>query len=76
MPRYFFNIRSEAMEEIDMVGRACADDLAALGEALATAGRVVRKRLQAENFSPAGSIEVEDERHRVVLSLPLRAAAY
>jgi hypothetical protein len=29
-----------------------------------------------EGFCAAGSIEVEDERHRTVLSLPLRAAAY
>jgi hypothetical protein len=43
---------------------------------LSSASLVLQKRLRAEGLSSAGSIEVEDERHRPVLSLPIRAAAY
>ena len=76
MPRYFFNVCSEAYEETDLVGRRCANDVAALQEALNTASAIVQQRLAADAFCANGSIEVEDECHRPVLSLPLRAAAY
>ena len=76
MPRYFFNVCSDGFEEIDVVGRACPNDVAALQEALSTASAVLQRRLAADAFCASGSIEVEDERHRPVLSLPLRAAAY
>ena len=76
MPRYFFNVLSSEAEEIDVVGRHCANDVAALQEAMTAAGDVVRRRLAGGSFCPAGTIEVEDERHRPILSLPLRAAAY
>jgi hypothetical protein len=76
MPRYFFNVCGEGFEETDLVGKYCESDLAALGEALSFAGRVLRERLAADALSDTGSIEIEDERHRQVLSLPLRAAAY
>lgn len=76
MKRYFFNVCSREFEEIDLVGKRCPDDLAALQEALSTASEVLRKRLSNEAFCASGTIEVEDERHRPVLSLPLRAAAY
>jgi hypothetical protein len=76
MPRYYFNVLCESSEAIDVVGHACADDLEALGEAMRTASEVVQRRLPGEGFSPDGWIEVEDERHRPVLRLPLRAAAY
>jgi hypothetical protein len=76
MPRYFFNVRGDGCEETDLVGRVCADDVAALGEALGAASRVLRARLRADGLSDVGMIEIEDERHRQVMSLPLRAAAY
>lgn len=59
-----------------MVGETCSDDIAALNEAFRTASSVVRKRLLADELFSGGWIEVEDERHRPVLKLPLRAAAY
>jgi hypothetical protein len=37
---------------------------------------VLHKRLLADELSQSGWIEVEDERHRPVLRLPLRAASY
>jgi hypothetical protein len=76
MPRYFFNVCSDDAEEIDLVGKRCANDVAALQEALIKASNVVQKRLFAESFISTGSVVVEDETHRCVLSLPLRAAAY
>jgi hypothetical protein len=76
MPRYYFNVRGDAFEEVDLVGRHCSDEVAALSEALSSASLVLQKRLRSEGLSSAGSIEVEDERHRPVLSLPIRAAAY
>ena len=76
MPRYFFNFSSEGCEEVDIVGKSCANDVAALQEALHAASAIMRRRLDAETFRADGTIEVEDERHRTVLTLPLRAAAY
>ena len=76
MPRYFFNVRGNGFEETDLVGRTCADDVAALSEALGEAGRVLRDLLSQDALSDHGEIEIEDERHRTVLTLPLRAAAY
>lgn len=76
MPRYFFNVRCDGFEEEDLVGRTCSDDVAALAEALGEAGRILRQRLREEALSDRGSIEIEDERHRTILTLPLRAAAY
>jgi hypothetical protein len=76
MPRYYFNVRCDSFETTDMVGESCRDDVAALGEALKTASSVVRKRLLADELFAGGWIEVEDEKHRPVLKLPLRAAAY
>jgi hypothetical protein len=76
MPRYYFNVRGDAFEEVDVVGKVCRNEVAALGEALSSASSILQKRLQAEGLSIAGSIEVEDEQHRPVLSLPIRAAAY
>jgi hypothetical protein len=76
MPRYFFNVRGDGFEETDLLGKNCADDVAALGEALGAASRVLQARLRADGLTTAGMIEIEDERHRPVMSLPLRAAAY
>jgi hypothetical protein len=76
VPRYYFNVRGDAFEEEDVVGRLCPNEVAALSHALSSASLVLQKRLLAEGLSSAGSIEVEDEQHRPVLSLPIRAAAY
>ncbi|HEY0115814.1 MAG TPA: hypothetical protein VGB54_08840, partial [Allosphingosinicella sp.] len=64
------------LEETDLVGQVCPNDVAALQEALNAASRILRRRLEGGSFCPAGTIEVEDEQHRQVLTLPLRAAAY
>jgi hypothetical protein len=76
MPRYYFNVCCDASEVTDLVGEACADDVAALSEAMRAASAIVQNRLLADEISLRGWIEVEDERHRPVLRLPLRAAAY
>ena len=76
MPRYFFNVSGDGCEETDLVGKTCADDVAALAEALEAASRVLHRRLREDALSDRGAIEIEDERHRRILTLPLRAAAY
>jgi hypothetical protein len=76
MPRYYFNICCDDFEATDVVGESCADDLAALTQAMRTAGEVVRQQLMIDKLAAGGWIDVEDERHRPVLRLPLRAAAY
>jgi hypothetical protein len=76
MPRYYFNVCCDASEVTDLVGESCPNDVAALSQAMRTASAVVRNRLIADEISLGGWVEVEDERHRPVLRLPLRAAAY
>ena len=76
MPRYYFNVCCDTSEVTDLVGETCADDVAALSRAFQTASAVVRDRLIADEISLRGWVEVEDDRHRAVLRLPLRAAAY
>ena len=76
MPRYYFNVQCDSYETVDVVGQSCRDDLGALAEALRTASDVVRRRLTGSGFSADGWVEVEDEAHRSVLRLPLRAAGY
>ncbi len=76
VPRYYFNVACDGFETIDVVGEHCRDDVEALSGAFRVASAVVRKRLLANELAQGGSTEVEDERHRPVLSLPLRAAAY
>jgi hypothetical protein len=76
MPRYYFNVSCDGFEAEDVVGQCCANDVDALNGALRTASEVLKKRLLADEISQSGWIEVEDERHRPVLRLPLRAAAY
>jgi hypothetical protein len=76
MKRYFFNIRGEGYEETDLVGKQCASEVAALSEAMALASHVIQDRMAVLHVAHPGMIEVEDEQHRTVLTLPLRAAAY
>ncbi len=76
MPRYYFNVSCDGFESTDLVGETCPNDVAALSGALRVASAVLQKRLRAEELSNDGWVEVEDETHRPVLRLPLRAAAY
>lgn len=76
MPRYYFNVCCDTFETTDICGETCSDDVAALTEALRRASGIMRKQLRDGGLGPTGWIEVEDERHRSVLRLPLRAAAY
>lgn len=76
MPRYYFNVCCDGFEATDVVGESCRNDVEALGEAFRAASAVVQKQLLADKLYQDGWIEVEDERHRPVLKLPLRAAAY
>jgi tRNA A-37 threonylcarbamoyl transferase component Bud32 len=75
VPRYYFNFCSDEVETTDLVGEDCADDVAALKEALKAASHALKEQLFFNNVMD-GWIEVEDERHREVMRLPLRAAAY
>lgn len=76
MPRYYFNVAGDGFETTDLVGQCCPDDVAALQGALRAASAVLQKRLRADELTQGGWIEVEDERHRPVLRLPIRAASY
>jgi hypothetical protein len=76
VPRYYFNVSCGEYESTDVIGECCPNDVAALSGAMRVASAVLQKRLRAEELSDDGWIEVEDERHRPVLRLPLRAAAY
>jgi hypothetical protein len=76
VPRYYFNVSCGEYESTDVVGESCPNDVAALSGALRVASAVLQKRLRAEELSDDGWVEVEDEKHRPVLRLPLRAAAY
>ena len=58
-----------------MVGEHCPDDVAALKEALRAASELVQQQLLFNKVTDAW-IEVEDEDHREVMRLPIRAAAY
>jgi hypothetical protein len=76
VPRYYFNLSCDGCETTDLVGESCANDVAALSGAMRAASAVLQKRLLADEPTQSGWIEVEDEHHRAVLRLPLRAAAY
>lgn len=76
VPRYYFNLAGDGFEETDTVGLCCRNDVDALNGAMRAASAVLQKRLLADELSWNGWIEVEDERHRPVLRLPLRAASY
>ena len=75
VPRYYFNVCCDDFEETDLVGETCADDVAALKQALSAASHLIRDQLFRNRVSD-GFIEVEDEQHREVMRLPIRAAAY
>jgi hypothetical protein len=74
MPRFFFNIHCDAYAATDLVGEHCPDTPAARVEACRTARELVRETLALGKI-PDGWIEVEDEEHRPILMLPLKAVA-
>lgn len=75
VPRYYFNVCCDDFEETDLVGETCANDVEALKQALSAASTIIKDQL-FRNKVTDGFIEVEDETHREVLRLPIRAAAY
>ena len=75
MPRYYFNVRCDSFETTDLVGEDCSTLTAIRGEALRCASDLVLNDLLAGRVPHQGWIEVEDEEHRPVLTLPLSAAA-
>ena len=75
MPRYYFNVRCDGFETTDLVGEDCETPSAIRGEALRCASDLVLNDLLSGRVPHQGWIEVEDEEHRPVLTLPLSAAA-
>ena len=75
VPRYYFNFCSDDTETTDLVGEECLNDVEALKEAMRAAGDIMKQQLFFNRVMD-GWIEVEDEQHREVMRLPLRAAAY
>ena len=76
MPRYYFNVCCDGSETTDVIGEVCADDVEALACALRTAGGWLQRGAFTSHSVHDGWIEIEDERHRGVMKLPLMAAAY
>lgn len=76
MPRYYFNLRSDAEEVTDLVGETCRDEVAALALAFDKAGEFARKRVCGDGWIGDALIQVENEAARIILTLPVRAAVY
>lgn len=75
MATYYFNVRCDEFETTDLVGEEC-DSLSSIrGEALRAARELVLSDLLSGRVPHRGWIEVEDEEHRPVLTLPISAAA-
>ena len=75
MPVYYFNVHCDDFEETDLVGEVCRNHEAARAEALRTARELIQQQLLNGAPLRGGWVEVEDEEHRPVLMLPLRAAS-
>ena len=75
MPVYYFNVHCDSFEETDLVGELCPNHEAARAEAFRTARELIQQQLLAGAMLQGGWVEVEDEEHRPVLMLPLRAAS-
>jgi hypothetical protein len=76
MRRYFFNLHTEQAEATDLVGVMCRDDIAALSEAFRRACDAAQAQLSRLDAGLNGAIEVENDRHQVVMTVPIKAAAY
>lgn len=75
MPTFYFNVHCSNYEITDLVGEKCRNSTMARVEALRTAREIIQDALLSGSFPQDGWIEVEDEEHRPVLTLPLRQAA-
>jgi hypothetical protein len=74
MPRFFFSrVRPEG-SATDIVGEDVADGTLATERAREIARELVSSQLE-NGQAPSGWIEVEDEEHRPVFKLPLRAVS-
>jgi TusA-related sulfurtransferase len=76
MAIYYFNVIDGDHEEIDVVGKPCPDDVAALSEAFRVASDVLQRRLIYDSCTAGGVVEVESEDHRLLFSMPVSAATY
>jgi hypothetical protein len=76
VPRYYFNVCCDGSETTDMVGEVCANDVEALALGLRRAGDWLQRAAFTQHSIHDAFVEIEDERHREVMKLPLMAAAY
>jgi hypothetical protein len=74
MPRFFFSAVTPHGSATDLVGDECRDARQARERARQTAADLVHKQL-SDGTCPTGWVEVEDEQHRALFLLPLRAVA-
>lgn len=75
MPVFYFNIHCDAFEATDLIGEECRNQEEARAEALRAAREMIQEQLLSGSDLPGGWVEVEDEEHRPVMILPLKAAA-
>lgn len=76
MPTFYFNVRSDQFDATDMVGEFCPSEADARRQALHAARAIVQRELARGGLPSRGWIDVEDEQHRPVLTIPLREAAF
>ena len=74
MPRFFFSRVCPEHAITDIVGEDVADRAEAKRRAREIAMELASEQLEAGR-GPSGWVEVEDEAHRPVFMLPLRAVA-
>ena len=74
MPRFFFSRVCPEYSITDIVGEDVADRAEAKRRAREIAMEIASEQLEAGR-GPSGWVEVEDEAHRPVFMLPLRAVA-
>ena len=74
MPRFFFSRVCPEHSITDIVGEDVADRAEATRRAREIAMEIASEQLEAGR-GPSGWVEVEDEAHRPVFLLPLRAVA-
>jgi hypothetical protein len=75
MPTFYFNVRTDRLDATDTVGEFCLTTADARSRALQAARMIVQHELSSGGFPGEGWIDVEDDDHRRVLSIPLREAA-
>ncbi len=74
MPKFFFSRVCPEHSITDIVGEEVADRAEATRRAREIAMEIASEQLEAGR-GPSGWVEVEDEAHRPVFMLPLRAIA-